>query len=475
MTTVRSIPIPSAARRLALAAALGLAVPAAARADVDLAAVLVNGPGQVHVGGQALVTVQTASVGDPFAGSYTIEVLLSQDFSIDPDDPVVATLTTDLIGPQHVIADIPMDLPDVQHKWVMRILPVPGESNLTNNVAFGPATNVIKTDLELEDPDPIQVFVRASDDPPEPIAVRVNNVGTPKSILVFTVQPLTPAPWLTLDPPSSFAIGDQEGNDIFLLFDHSALEPGDYPVVLRFQNFADPDDFEDLSVTLTVGKAAFHPGHKFLGQISAPGETDEVVFHALAGERLMLEIKSRSGDLRPQLTFFDPDGQVEKVLTLPHSKKYLHRTVKLKRSGEYTIVIGGQKGTVGGYKVKTKAKWPKKGSPHTVKIKNPSGGVGTAEVLMLPDGILEFSVDPNAAFSGPLGVALTTPSGVQFDISANSRVTATGELVVEGVPITEVGSYSVSVFGFGGGKKEKVKVHFLPFQPPQKKGKIYLK
>lgn len=456
----------------ALAVALATVAPDAA-AQADLKAQLVSGPGIVHVNTKALVTIDVANLGDPLAGDITTEVVLSQDLVIDAGDPIVGSFTDSILGLRTVLCDVPLGLPDVPHVWGLRVLPAPGEVNVADNIVLGLTANVIKVDLALADPAPITVAVNLDDDLLEPIPVTVRNAGTAGGILVFTVEDLGNVPWLTIDPPSSFAIGGETGNDVSLRFDHTALPAGTYSTTLRFESWILAADAEELEVTLTVGPARFIPGDRFQGQISEIGETDEIAVDAVQGLLLKLRLKTQSGNLKPRIEVIDPDGIVEKVIAFKASSEWIERKYKVKRSGDYLLRIRGAGDSLGGYAVRTGRALPKKAHPRVVKVKGPAPA--EVPVLLLPGAYLEFSATPNSAFDGPLSLGLETPSGAMFDITTFARPGPKGGLIVEGLQVTDCGRYDIRVAGFGGQAGENVKVHVLPSQPQKGKGKIYLK
>jgi len=445
-----------------------------AQGQVDLVAQLINGPGMAHVDQDILVTVSVGNDGDALRGDFTLELILSDDFTLgDADDVVVGSDTSSLLGPRGVIANVPVGVPDVQHFWALRVLPVGGEVVTNNNEIFGSAVNVISTDLVLDDPTPIDVFMNNGQGAVTPIPVIVSNGGTSGSILIFSVDEVTPEPWISVDPPSSFAIAGEPGNEISISIIPELLSPGVNNATLRFSNFQDPIDVHDLSVTVTVGAARVNPGDRVFGQISSAGETDEFVVTAVAGERLFFTSKIFAGNLKPVLTIIDPDGAVEKILKFKGASK---KGYKVKKSGEYRVVIAGKKTTLGVYSIKTKGKLPKSARARKLKIKGlAQGAVAAIDVMMLPGATLEFAADPNGKFTGPLFLGFADPAGAVFDVSGNTSTAATGEVVVEDLQINETGAWGINLGGFGGAKKEKVKLSILPFQPPAGKGKIYLK
>ncbi len=470
--------------RVSVLASAGIAAlfaaPPAADAQVDIEATQIAGPANIHIGGMHPVNIQVKNVGTmPIFENYTAEVVLSDDLAIDATDPIVGMVTSNIEGFQQIITEIPLSLPGKPYVWGLRILQSNGELNLSNNFVLGQKVNVFLLDIELDDDSPITAFVRAEEDLLEPISVRVNNVGTPGSIVVFNVASLDPVPppWLMIEPPSSFAIGGLPGNDILLNFDHTLVPPGDYTTTLRFTNFQNVTDFEDLVVTLSVGNAAFVPGHKFQGQIVDSNDVDEIVFEGLEGQLLKLRVRTMSGNLAPQLSIIDPNDMVEHVLKFKkHVGSYILKNVKLKTSGEYTVRIEGQGGTKGAYMVKSGRKLPKESHPRKLKVKNPGNGLPVEfPVRILKEGTLEWSGKPNDEFAGPLAFGLTLPSGADFDVTGNSTQDLDGGIKVEGVEMSESGEHVIRVSGFGAGTDEMVKVFIVPVQPVRGKGKIYIK
>lgn len=447
----------------------------ATAAAPDLRATTVGGPGQVNADSKVLATIKIDNLGDALTGDYLAEVVLSQDLLVDAADPVVATITSDFIGSQSVLCTIPWGMADVPHIWGLRVT-IAGDSDVTNNWTLGPFVNVLFVDLALDDPAPISAAVHVGGPTLDAIPVTVSNAGTVGSIVVFAVEKLVPAPWLTINAPNSFAVGGLPGNDVLLMVDHAGLTPGLYSTTLRFQDSYYPADFEDLEVTLTVGSAVFNPGDKIFGQIAGTGDQDRLEFDAVKGMKLVLRIRSSSGDLKPILSVVDPSGDVSDFIKLKHSKKTVKKVLKIKSSGRYALQIEGAPGTEGGYAIRSHRRLPKTATAHVRKFKGlDAGATGIVPTLMLPGGTMEYSVIPNSKFEGPVALGMTIPSGVSLDLSSSLTTTAAGTLLIEGLEVNDdSGEFQLAVGGFGGGAKEKVKVLVLPWQPQQGHGKVYI-
>ena len=468
--SIRTLLAPSA-----LLAALMAPSATASEEAPDLKAVFVNGPGQVVADSNVLATLRIENHGAPLVGNYVAHVVLSQDLVIDETDTVVATLDDDFLGAQSVSCHIPHGMPDVQHAWGLRIEPAAGETNLADNWAVGPFTNVLFVDLELVDDAPIEAFVRAADETLEPIPVSLTNVGTPNSIVVFTTELLTPAPWLEIDAPSSFAVAGQT-NDVFFEVSHDGLSPGTYSTTVRFQNVYHADDYEDLSLTLTVGPAYFRPGDKIHGQIGTKADIDELEFDAVEGQKLVIRYKNQKGSLSARISILDEKGTVEASKVFKHKKGgTLKKILKAKSSGRKTLRIESHKGA-GQYSILTKRRMPKEARPRVVKLKGLSEeSVVDATMLLLPGGRIDVGADPNASFTGDLGMGLLGPSGFVYDVAGLTLADPSGGFLLEGLEVgNDCGAFKVSLHGFGGGKKAKVKLRLMPWQPQQGKGKVYV-
>jgi hypothetical protein len=461
-------------RTLAGAALLGLAGQAAA-AEPDLGPVAVVGPGTTYLDAPSLVTVHVANFGDPLVGDYTIEILLSADGIVDPSDPVVAVTTASGTGAINVPVTLPNGLSTGLQSWAARLSGAAGELALANNALVGTLVYVEALDLELADPSPLVFGLRPTDPIPAPIELFVNNLGSPGSVLVFSIQVLNPVPWLVVDPPSSFAVGGEAGQPITLAIDHTGVMPGVYPTTLRFQSWSHPADFVDLEVTLDVGLPRFVVGDRLLGQVAVPGDVDEMNFDGLKGMKLKLAAGVKSGDVATRVEIVDPDGQVEKVVNFKPSKKLIQKVVKLKQSGEYTLRVVDKSGNgTGGYVIQTNRRVPKAARPRFVKVTDEGGGIGDVEVRMLPGAKLDFVVKPNQMFAGPVALGFTTAAGTPLDILANILPPSGGAVRVENVLIQTVGAYWIHVAGFGGTPGSKAKVKVLPVQPKKGKSKLYL-
>ncbi len=471
--TTKSNPARRCLLTLALATALGASSSAFAGVP-DLGPTSVVGPGTSYTSAPTIVTVNVANFGDPLIGNYTLEIVLSTDSVVDGSDLVVGSLSTSTLGYVGVPLTVPANAPTGLLYWGARISGASGELALANNAAIGTQGYVQALDLSLDDASPIQFFVRPSDVTSLQAEVVVNNLGTPDSVLVFSVDPQQPAPWLEIAPPSSFAVAGQTGQPIDLIAHYEGLVPGSYSTTLRFQNFFNTSDFVDLPVTLTVGDPKFVPGDRLLGQVASIGDKDDMKFDGIKGMLLKIKFGVKAGDLAPQVQVIDPNGQVETTLNFSNKQK-LKKVAKLKTSGEYTLRVLSKDGTTtGGWFAKTDRKLPKAGEARVVNVKSPGAGFASVEVRLLPGAKLDFAVRINNVFAGPTQLGFMSPLGSQLDILSNIQPANGKETRVEDVLTEKCGSYFIEVAGFGADPKAKAKVGVLPVQPKRGKAKVYV-
>lgn len=458
-------------RTAAIGAALTLGLCGAARADVDVVALAMVGPGQAHVDSEVIVSIQLAKFGVDPAPMFTAQAVLSTDPIVDAADVLVASVTSDMIGYHSLTAYVPAGLPAGKYFWGFRILPVPGETSGTNNAVIGTEVNILRTDLELDDPTPVHFFYSPSLNEVPHADVVVSNVGSINSIVVFTIETTNPTPWLHIDAPSSFAVAGQDGNVVTLTPVIDGLPLGVYQTTVRFQNVYTVDDFTTLDVTLTVGPVILNPGDSVVGDIASPSDEDRLLVEVVEGERVMFNARGRSGDLALQLSFVDPDGQPEGELTWKHTGKFTQQKYKFARSGIYTIVISGKDDTTGAYQMKTARKLPKKARPRTVTV---TAAAPAVEVLTLNGAILDFGITPLTGFIGPILVNCESPTGTALDLVGHTKPGPSAGVHVESLTVTENGMHQVIVEGFGTDPGASAEVSIYPIQPKIGHEKIYL-
>ena len=456
---------------IAFAAVVGLGVAAAPTSAFgqapDLLAFNAQGPGQSQLGTSLSVNALVLNLGGPLpAEDIVLEILISEDTSIEPSDLVIGTKAVNVVGAFTVPCFVPETVATGVYNIALRVLPVTGEVNTSNNEVLGSQVNIFDTDLCIVgSPNTINVASSVDGPNPDPLTVFIGNCSGSPGILVFTIFELVPAPWLNVTPSAGFSVAGSEPQPISLLFNTAGLPTGEYETTLQFVNFGDPSDTEFITIKLSVEDVTVQPGDLILGSVSEAGEVDEAVFAGVEGMKLKLKVQAQTGNLRPKITILEKEtGTVVRTWVLKHSSKTVKKSTKLPGNAMYTIRVEGDAGTVGAYEIATKMKLPPTARKFKTKVKPVPGTTGgTLELLGLPGGSLDFKVKPKS-FTGPLTVTFARPSGDGLDISSNTQGQADGSTIVSDVPMDELGAYEIGLDGFAT-DKEKVKVTVTPVQP----------
>jgi len=456
---------------IARAAVVGIVVAAAPLAhgqDPDLLAFNAQGPGQAQLGTNLTVNALVLSLGGALPNEdITLEILISEDTTIDGSDLVIGTKDVNVVGSFTVVCFLPESVATGPYNFALRVLPVTGETNLTNNEVLGSQVNIFDTDLCIVDTPPTLNVAATVDGPnPDPVTVLVGNCApTSAGILVFTIFELTPAPWLDVTPSAGFVIAGFEPQPVSLLFNTAGLPTGVYSTTLQFVNFGDPGDTEFVTVNLSVDDVTVRPGDLILGTIAEGGESDEAVIEGVEGMKLKLRINAQTGNLRPKVSIIDKvTGTVIRSWVLKHKSKPIKKSTKLPATAVYTIRVEGDGGTVGAYEIATSMKLPPTAVKFKTKVKPDTGtSAGTVELLGLPGGDLDFKVKPKS-FTGPLTLTFQRPTGGGLDISANTQAQQDGSTLVSDVPLDDLGTYTIGLDGFAA-DAEKVKITVTPTQP----------
>ena len=86
-------------------------------------------------GSDTLVTPIIENIGGPLEGDYTLDVILSDDPMIDPNDPVITTFTGDTFGYVYLKVPVPGTVEPGTYYWGVSIHNHPEDPNSNNDVA----------------------------------------------------------------------------------------------------------------------------------------------------------------------------------------------------------------------------------------------------------------------------------------------------------------------------------------------------
>lgn len=452
-------------RVTSVAAILGMA-PAASAQTPDLLAFHCLGPSQASVDTATTVTVLIMNLGASYTGDIELEVLLTDDLSIDASDLVIGTKTVSVVGAYTVSTFIPDTVPTGYYSFALRVTPVAGELEIVNNEVLGSQVILYQTDLCVDSSADMVVGATTGGINPDPQTILVSNCGSGTSLMVFTVIETPGVPWLTVTPSTSFVSSVGSPQPVTLLFNSSGLAPGDYTTELRLQNFSVPTDYETFNVTLSVNNVSVRAGDLVLGTIDSESDADEFVFDAVAGMSFTMKVASQTGNLAPRLTILDEADNVVKSWDIPHTKKSVKKTKKLAASGQFKVRIEGSNGSLGTYEIKTGWSLPAAAKKRKVNLRDKTGdGAASVSVLALPGATLTFVAQPKKKkFTGPMSIAFTLPDSTSSDIGTYSQSTATGGIRAEGIPLEDWGMYGITISGFGK-SKDRAKVTVTPTQP----------
>ena len=144
------------------------------------------------------------------------------------------------------------------------------------------------------------------------------------------------------------------------------------------------------------------------GSITNPAQTDSFAFNGEAGQGVVINMSMESGDLRPEISLYAPDGTLE----ISSAYGYTHAEIsdhQLLQSGTYTIVAGDYYGVYTGDYSLSFLLIP---GP-AVSPQDPDGGdILSGETKV---GIIDFNADTDAyTFNGEAG------QGVVINMSMES-------------------------------------------------------
>ncbi|MBL8694079.1 MAG: SBBP repeat-containing protein [Planctomycetes bacterium] len=349
-----------------------------------------------------------------------------------------------------------------------------GQDAFVMRVNLGPVPVLALAELKNTDKTDDTVVIEYEVGEATPVIVNrtIQNLGSPTSVLSWIVEELTDAPWLAQTPDQGQVVAEEAGQTVVLAADPTGLAVGPFTTTLRFTNEDETTQKIDVPVLLTVQEgtvADFVVGDSLNGSIAFNGEFDAGRFEGLSGETVTVAVAStvQAETLKPEIRFQDSvGGTTLKTFVLPHSTKVAKRNYKLTSSGTFRLRVTGTSPTTGGYSITTSSKLPANAKPFTKKNAVPKSNGFPVDVLvgLKAGGKLDATVLPTTTITGPLAVALLSPSGTSIDVTAQTQPFGANGLQLVQVPITQTGNHTLRVTGIAT-KKEKVTIAVTPQLP----------
>lgn len=292
---------------------------------------------------------------------------------------------------------------------------------------------------------------------PDGATVSFDNCGIADS-LAWSAILLDDVSWVSLS--SATGTITTLGADLDLTFHTTGLGSGTYATTLRITNDADVLDVLDVPITLEVTPARIQVGDVLRGTIVDVEDIDRCVFDGLKGATLSLLVAIGGDGPAISITVLDPNGDKLAKWNVSGGES-VQKKVKLDASGDHSIKVTSQDGSVGDYELGTDIELPGSAGEKSHKV-SPKKGDNFADVkfFALAGASLDATVTPNAKVVDPLSLLLFDPNDASIDLSANLTIDG-----LSGVPLAVTGKYRLRISGFTGAKKEAATVDLVPTQP----------
>lgn len=304
---------------------------------------------------------------------------------------------------------------------------------------------------------------------PQGDVIFVTNCGNPALTLSYAAALVeSDVDWLSVTPLQGALVPLGPAIPLSVSYDTSSLTAGIHTAHLRVANVANPSDFEDVTITLSLISSFLVPGQKGKGTISDAKDVDETLFFGVAGMEFVVTGGPKNGFL-PRFTLIDPNGDTFDTWVPANNKT--KKSLLLDTSGGWLLRVSGD-GATGKYQFKTKRGFlPATAKSSTKTITATDAMPIQLDVLALPGCRLDMKVTPKTQPVGDLSFQFTLPSGAQFDAAQfDSIVNST--YTVKKLPLATLGLHRIAVNGLQVGKQMKVVLE--PVQPAAGKGSVVL-
>jgi len=213
------------------------------------------------------------------------------------------------------------------------------------------------------------------------------------------------------------------------------------------------------------GVEVFAPGDRLDGTIANATDDDQIAFWALEGMGLKVRIQNLTGNVTPDVKIFNALGMKVADWSFKFQVKTQKRKITLPQTGMYRLVVTGRNGTLGNYRVRTRAVLPalavrRNGFASGKKL----GGIVEIPFLGIPGATLTGWFRPAKGFPGHVALQFITPDGDAQVIIDHVKQTKLTKTKLKDVPIGSIGKFKV--VGYGAEQTDSlVEFSIRPFQP----------
>ncbi len=341
-----------------------------------------------------------------------------------------------------------------------------GHGLLKAFAAVRAAIEAARTKLSVNGPTHVLVGVTGGGPPPADATWTLEHTGNVQIDLPWTAEVVDAPAWVSLTASSGTLTSTLPAATLGVSLSTQALASGVHEATVIVRNGADPSDVHVLPIAVSVDTAVVDLGDTVNGTIAAADDADAAVFAGLEGTTVLLKLSPTTGGLKTRVSLFGPTGAIQKTITFKSKKKAQKKTLKLKASGLYRLVVEGVDGTLGDYVLLLQRK-KLPGDAASKVFKNVTVKAGQSEATVaftaLPDAFASLVVPIEDVSVGDLTFAFETPSGAI--VAANpAPAYLPNALTLAKTGLGEAGDHRLQIGGLATG--EKIKLTLSLVQPP---------
>lgn len=432
-------------------------------AEPDLIAASINGPttAKAEGGFPPKITFWITNSGAVLQDPYGYQIRLSKDTVITAQDPIIHDGEGTVHTIQAIDVSIPVTLASGTYYWGLTIDKAKGELDLSDNAKAGGQVVVQgalpKVCLQNAGPKTICTLPGVS---PAPVSIGVRHCGTQETVLNWKVSG-DQAAWIDASPDYGSIIGGTGVQDpVTISFSTAGLAPGDHHATIRVYDYANPLDFQDVSITVCVGTPEFRPGDVLNGQLSGPGDEREVRFHALPGMKLKLQVSALGAGQQLRIRIDSALGHGGEVVMKKAKQK---KTFKFVAEEELVLKIGSVTGA-GAFSIATSGKY--KGNLLGFKKKLGNKASPDAALLLhaLEGSVLMVTAQTTKKYGGTgVLLRLIDPDQIEVDISGYQSAMGSHGQKIAPFELGKSGTWRLEAHGVVGKKSVKTKIGIDPY------------